>query len=122
MTNPHPRIVRESKTIAAMIELYCTEQHSIDGALCPECADLHEYAQERLRRCPFQEKKSTCAKCTVHCYKADMRERVRVVMRYAGPRMMLHHPVMAVQHIFDGMRKPPVSARSRAGRRGQGRV
>lgn len=116
MTNPHPRIVRESKTITAMIELYCARQHGTDSAaLCPECADLHEYAQERLLRCPFQENKSTCAKCTVHCYNADRRERVRMVMRYAGPRMIWRHPVMAVQHIIDGMRKPPVLRR-----RGQG--
>ncbi len=115
MSNTHPRIIRERKTITAMITLYCAGQHGTDGALCPECADLHEYAQERLRRCPFQENKSTCAKCTVHCYKADMRERVREVMRYAGPRMLRHHPVMAVQHIVDGFRKPPVLRR-----RGQG--
>lgn len=30
-----------------------------------------------------------------------MRERVKQVMRYAGPRMMLKHPLLALQHLFD---------------------
>jgi hypothetical protein len=36
-----------------------------------------------------------------------MRERVRAVMRYAGPRMLLRHPILAVLHLLDGMRPPP---------------
>ena len=28
------------------------------------------------------------------------RERIRAIMRYAGPRMMLHHPVAAVRHLL----------------------
>ncbi|MDR2525428.1 MAG: nitrous oxide-stimulated promoter family protein, partial [Oscillospiraceae bacterium] len=34
------------------------------------------------------------------CYRADMREKIRAVMRYAGPRMLLHHPVMAIRHFI----------------------
>jgi hypothetical protein len=36
-----------------------------------------------------------------------MREQIRQVMRYAGPRMLLHHPIHAVLHLLDGIRKPP---------------
>jgi hypothetical protein len=68
---------------------------------------------ERLRRCPFQEGKTTCAKCPIHCYKPTMRERVRVVMRYAGPRMMLRHPSLAMWHLFDGRRKEPLKPAKR---------
>ena len=62
-----------------------------------------------LDRCPFGEEKTTCARCPVHCYKPAMRERVRAVMRYAGPRMLLRHPILALQHQLDGVRhkKPP---------------
>jgi hypothetical protein len=35
-----------------------------------------------------------------------MREKIRDVMRYAGPRMLLTHPVMAIAHLLDGLRKP----------------
>jgi hypothetical protein len=108
MKSTHARVLREGKTIAAMIALYCAEQHGCHERLCPECSELLEYAQARLDRCPFQENKSTCAKCTVHCYKPEMRERTRMVMRYAGPRILYHHPVLAVRHLIDGLRKPPV--------------
>ncbi len=33
-----------------------------------------------------------------------MRERVRVVMRYAGPRMLFRHPILAVRHLLDERR------------------
>jgi len=36
-----------------------------------------------------------------------MRERIRSVMRYAGPRMMYRHPLLAFHHLIDGMRKAP---------------
>ena len=101
-----PRIEREKRTVSRMIELYCADQHgSPEGQLCPVCADLHAYTMLRLDRCPFQEAKTTCANCAVHCYRPDRREQIRVVMRYAGPRMLWTHPVMAVRHLLDGRRK-----------------
>jgi hypothetical protein len=108
-----PRMARERDTIAKMALLYCRKyHHSAKGALCADCQELVDYAVERLRRCPFQENKSTCAKCTVHCYKPVMREKVRQMMRHAGPLMMLHHPVLAFLHLaIDGRRKPPLLVR-----------
>lgn len=113
MDNTHPRIVREGKTVRAMIVLYCHEQHGTTDALCPGCSELSLYAQGRLDKCPFQEGKTTCAKCPVHCYKPAMRERVREVMRYAGPRMLYRHPVMALMHLADGMRSAPVRVKKK---------
>jgi 23S rRNA C2498 (ribose-2'-O)-methylase RlmM len=101
-----PRIKREKKTIDAMVRLYCRKHHGTDGELCQECSELHDYAMLRLSMCPFQENKSTCGKCLVHCYKPDMKEKVAKVMRYSGPRMLLHHPVLALHHVFDGRKKP----------------
>jgi predicted amidophosphoribosyltransferase len=98
---------RERKTIEAMIRLYCRDHHGGEGELCSECEELLDYALARLDRCPFRENKPTCAKCPVHCYKPDMREQVRAVMRYAGPRMLRRHPVLAVLHLIDGFRKTP---------------
>ncbi len=105
----HPRLLRERETIEKMAYIYCHEQHGTPkGVLCAECGEISAYANERLRRCPFQEQKSTCANCTVHCYKPVMREKVRVMMRYAGPRMLLHHPILALLHLLvDGRRQPP---------------
>ena len=103
----HRRIIREAKTIDCMFEMYCHDNHQTETNLCEACSELREYAQLRLGKCPYQEKKSTCAHCTTHCYKKTMREPVREVMRYAGPRMLFKHPWLAILHLLDGMRKPP---------------
>jgi hypothetical protein len=118
MKNTHPRMVREAKTIAAMIHIYCARQHGCTERLCPECSDLQEYAIARLDRCPFQEEKPTCAKCPVHCYKPEMRQRIREVMKFSGPRMLLRHPYLAFMHlVVDGRRKTPALNKPRAGNR-----
>ena len=51
------------------------------------------------------ETKTFCSNCRVHCYRPDMRERIREVMRFSGPRMMLYHPVMAVRHLIESRRE-----------------
>jgi hypothetical protein len=98
------RIRREKKTVQLMIALYCRGHHGTGTELCPECKSLRAYALERLSRCPFAADKPTCAQCPIHCYKPGMRERIRAVMRYAGPRMLRHHPTLALLHIWDAWR------------------
>jgi hypothetical protein len=108
------RRARELKTIAAMLRMYCRAHHRAQGApLCRDCTELHDYARRRLERCVFGAAKPTCANCTVHCYKASLRERVRAAMRWAGPRMLWRHPVLAVRHIVDGRRPAPTLQRAR---------
>jgi hypothetical protein len=89
-----------------MIGLYCRRNHRQDAGLCPECAALHAYAMLRLERCRFGADKPVCADCPVHCYRPDMRARIREVMRFAGPRMLLAHPLLAIAHLLDKLRKP----------------
>ncbi len=103
----HPRIAREKRTVEAMVRIYCRGHHGARGGLCEGCTDLRDYAFARLDRCRYAEGKPTCANCEVHCYGPKMRVRVREVMRYAGPRMMARHPVMALRHVVDGRRRPP---------------
>jgi predicted amidophosphoribosyltransferase len=107
MSGNHPRMARENRTIDVMINMYCHGQHGARDGLCPECGELLEYARMRLDRCRFQEGKTTCANCPTHCYRPHMRERVRAAMRYAGPRMLLRHPILALCHLIDGLRKEP---------------
>ena len=104
MKNLHPRLERESRTVSVMISFYCRRKHH-SRSLCPECRRLLDYAGERLAKCPFQERKTTCARCPVHCYRPEMRERIREVMRFSGPRMIYRHPLLAVRHLIDGRRK-----------------
>jgi hypothetical protein len=111
------RIARERKTVEAMIGLYCQAKHSSQGPLCTECEALRDYARRRLGKCPFQAGKTTCAKCPVHCYEPEQRAAIRAVMRYAGPRMLLRHPILALLHLADGLRKEPLRPqRKRSGR------
>ena len=125
---------REQEIVSQMIALYCKGNHSAyrsvslreqgdemqqvpEGAairerdsgerrdVCPECAELEAYAHARSERCPFMEEKTFCSNCTVHCYRPEMRKRIRTVMRYAGPRMLFHHPVMAIRHMIESQRE-----------------
>jgi hypothetical protein len=36
-----------------------------------------------------------------------MRDKIRLVMQYAGPRMIHRHPLLAFYHFIDGMRRQP---------------
>jgi hypothetical protein len=103
------RRARELKTMAAMVRLYCrTHAHPGRAPLCADCAALLEYATRRLERCVFGDAKPTCTNCTVHCYSAEKREQMRVVMQWAGPRMALRHPILSMFHVLDGRRPAPV--------------
>jgi predicted amidophosphoribosyltransferase len=89
---------KEQNAIEAMIRLFCKGQGHTDP-LCEDCSALLAYARERLERCRYGEEKPTCRQCPTHCYKPAMRERITAVMRYAGPRMLLHHPVQGMRHL-----------------------
>ena len=91
---------REKAMVTQMIALYCQKNHH-NKALCHDCAALADYARQRSDKCPFMESKTFCSNCKVHCYKPEMREKIRAVMRFSGPRMMFHHPVMAVRHLIE---------------------
>ena len=100
------RLKRELKTIAAMVKIFCSNHHDCPkGAVCESCAEFLEYAEKRLSRCPFKEKKTTCGKCTIHCYNKVMQDKAKQVMRYSGPKMLWNHPILAFFHLLDGRRK-----------------
>ncbi len=113
MSTAGARLARERRTIKAMIAIYCHDHHHHRGGLCDACASLGAYADKRLDLCPYGPGKPTCVHCPVHCYQPRMRESVKDVMRYAGPRMMRYHPILAVRHLLDGRRPAP----ERPGRR-----
>ena len=77
----------------------CQVRHGGPG-LCGECRELLEYSLARLEHCKFGNAKTKCHKCPVHCYRPDMREKIRTVMRFSGPRMLLYHPLEALRYLF----------------------
>jgi len=95
---------REKETVSLMIRLYCRKKHG-NKELCPDCAALDAYARLRSDKCPFMETKTFCSNCKVHCYKKDMREKIRDVMRFSGPRMIFHHPIMALRHVIESKKE-----------------
>lgn len=102
--NTGPKIEQEKSTVSVMIHLYCQKKHhSKANQLCDECQDLRHYAMQRLTMCRFGEAKTTCEKCPRHCYRKDYKERIKQVMRFAGPRMMIYHPVKALKHLYKNL-------------------
>ena len=103
-----PIIEREKATVQKMIHIFCEKKHkTADGVLCSECQTLLNYSNNRLEHCQFQENKPTCRKCTVHCYSPKMRERIKQVMRFSGPRIALSAPVVWLRHRFHDRESPP---------------
>ena len=88
----------EIKTVGKMIEIYCQSLHNSKGGLCSECEELFRYARDRLQRCPHKVKPK-CSDCKIHCYEINNRNRIKEVMKYSGPRMLLKHPILAVKHL-----------------------
>lgn len=93
------RIEQEKKIVYKMISTYC-KGHKHGKMLCSECSELVEYAHKRLDACKFGNDKTFCSKCKVHCYKPEMRESIKRVMKYSGPRMIFHNPVMVIKHFL----------------------
>jgi hypothetical protein len=104
MPSDSPRIAREKRTITAMVRIYCRAHHGASKDPCAKCRELLDYAFARLDRCPFGADKPTCANCPIHCYKPSLRAKAKAVMRYAGPRMLWRHPILAIRHLIDGRR------------------
>ena len=108
MVSIKKRLAREHLTMSKMVGIYCAAHHDNNGdSLCKTCREFLNYAELRLRKCPYGNQKPTCANCPVHCYKPARKDQARVIMRFAGPRMLLRHPLLAIAHQLDGFRKVP---------------
>lgn len=98
------KLSTEFKTVEAMVEIYCQHHHKEalvkPNKICDDCQQLLDYAQVRLDRCPYGENKPTCNKCPIHCYKPEPKLQMQTIMRFAGPRMLLKHPILAIRHLI----------------------
>jgi hypothetical protein len=118
------RHVREdTRLLGDFTRIYCRGRHRgaertglvSDGAtlgvygrkppvVCEACSELLRYAEKRRAYCP-KDPKPFCSHCDTHCYTREMRERVRDVMRYAGPRSLFSgHAVAGIKHVLEGRR------------------
>ena len=124
---------REAQMVSQMIALWCRGHHGgghvVEQAgddesvrvklglrtitLCPECAELQKYAIARIEHCPHIGTKTFCSACPSHCYRPAMREKIREVMRWSGPRMIRYRPITAVRHAMVTVQAKRVAARSK---------
>ena len=95
---------QEKRIVSLMIRTYCRGHHGTRQGLCPECQALQEYALLRADRCPFIETKTFCSNCRAHCYRLEMREEIRKVMRFSGPRMIFYHPA-AIRYVIEAQKE-----------------
>ncbi|MCR4735041.1 MAG: nitrous oxide-stimulated promoter family protein [Treponema sp.] len=95
---------KEEYVVREMIRLYCRKNHRElydrkSKVMCSECSQLADYAVSRSEHCPRMEEKTFCSNCKSHCYSPDMRDKIRKVMRFSGPRIIFYHPILALWHL-----------------------
>ncbi|MBF0119652.1 MAG: nitrous oxide-stimulated promoter family protein [Desulfobacterales bacterium] len=98
------RLEREKITIRAMIEIYCKAFHNDSTQICKECSDIYNYASFRIDKCPHKDMKPSCAKCEIHCFNKIMRDKVKKIMRFSGPKMIIYHPILSMYHYIDSFK------------------
>ena len=89
----------EYKTIEIMIHMYCAKMHG-KKKLCSDCENILNYATKKIELCPNKKSKPPCNACKIHCYKPDMRIKIKEAMKFSGPRMVLRHPIIAIKHLI----------------------
>lgn len=105
------KVKEEKEVVELMIRLYCSKKER-NYSLCPDCQELLEYVHSRLDRCRYGDLKPTCKKCPIHCHKKDMRERIKTVMRWSGPRLFLYNPMAVIKHLVKEKYKKTTKAKA----------
>ena len=98
------KIQKEEEVVTLMINLYYKKNKDARGKT-EERDDLLNYVRHRLSVCPFGDNKTFCSNCKIHCYKPEYREKIKKVMRYSGPRMLMYHPIIAIRHLVQTLKE-----------------
>ena len=101
---PGEKCRQEQGLTRKMILLYCRKNHKA-GSLCADCRELEDYSRQRNERCPHIAEKTFCSNCETQCYKPEMRQKIRTVMRFSGPRIILSHPILVIRHVYYSSRR-----------------
>ena len=96
---------REIRVVEEMIKLYCRRHDDYCyGVMSEEYRLLFEQAKERIEHCPFMETKTFCHNCKTPCYSKNMMEKITHIMKSEGKKMLLKHPLTAVEQAYYVMR------------------
>lgn len=66
-------------------------------ALCPDCLAILSMVDAHTARCRHMAYKTFCHGCPTPCYRAEDRVRVTPVMKSAGLKLLLRHPVLSLR-------------------------
>lgn len=94
------KIDRDKRTIRLMVELYTRHKLHLSQPSA-EYEELITYACARLDHCRYGEGKPACKNCPIHCYKPEMRQKIKEVMKWSGPRMIFLSPMPTLRHLFN---------------------
>lgn len=106
------KAIRDLSTVEFMIRLYCRKKHLSKDGLCEECQELYEYVEQRRKHCPFGDNKTFCSNCKIQCYKPSMKEKIRAVMKYSGPRLLFYNPKLVLAHVRETVKLKRASKKS----------
>ena len=100
------KIDKDRRVLEAMGSIYCQGNHSDaqkdEGGMCPEVPHDHRADAFRAASCPYGHE-GNCQDCK-HTVSAAMLTRIRAIMRYAAPRMMVRHPIMVLEYLRKKLR------------------
>ena len=96
---------REKRTVALMIRLYCRKKHGTKKIFVPNAKHFRSMRCSAVINAPLWKPRpfALTAVCIVTSRKCV--KKIREVMRFSGPRMILHHPVMAVRHVIESKKE-----------------
>lgn len=85
MTAREKRIRTDAKILRQFVKIYCKKHHQgqdVEG-YCADCGKILEYALKRDQTCRL-EPKPKCKDCKIHCYKPEMRQKIKEIMKFSG--------------------------------------
>lgn len=100
METTEDKIKFEKDIVKKMIYIYCRKNHKYKNEVCPECRDLILYSYSKVDNCPHMKSKTFCSACNTSCYRENYKEKIKMVMRFSGPRMLFHNPVLTIKHLI----------------------
>lgn len=103
----HSEANKDLKTLEAIGRIYCSAHHDGEkdaAGLCPSCREAVDATIARVEACPFGHE-GNCQDCTVHCQRGEAQQRIREIMAYSAPRMLLRHPAMTARYLAKKLKR-----------------
>ncbi len=93
---------KDRRTLQAIGRIYCQGNHAERGkdvaGMCSECGAAIEQTLARAEACPHGHE-GNCQDCATPCQRGEAQERIKAIMRYAAPRMLVRHPLMTLEYL-----------------------